>query len=106
MKSKPIHRSFIMKKRNLFTTLTLVIVLAVSVMAQQNRGKLTLDLYLDWETVAGPQLSPDGSQIIFTRRWNDKINDKVESDVWIMNADGTKQRFLVKGGAPKWSPDG
>ena len=35
--------------------------------------RLTLDLYLDMETVAEPQLSPDGSQIVYTRGWIDKV---------------------------------
>jgi len=70
------------------------------------KGKLTLDLLLDWESVAAPQISPDGSQIVYTRRWTDKVNDKFESDVWIMNSDGSKNRFLVKGSSPEWSPDG
>ena len=29
--------------------------------------RLTLDLYLDMETVSDPQLSPDGTQILYTR---------------------------------------
>ena len=94
-----------MRTRSIMTTLALIIALAASA-AAQSRGKLTVDLYLDWETVAAPQLSPDGAQLVYTRRWTDKVNDKYESDVWIMNADGSKQRFLVKGSSPQWSPDG
>ena len=45
-------------------------------------------------------------QVIYTRTWIDKLNDKRESSVWLMNADGTKTRFLVKGSDAKWSPDG
>ena len=37
--------------------------------------RLTLDQYLDFETVTDPQISPDGSQIIYTRGWVDKVND-------------------------------
>lgn len=70
------------------------------------QSRLTLDLFLDWEYVASPQMSPDGSQIVYTKRWTDKINDRYESEVWIMNADGSKNRFLMRGGAPVWSPDG
>lgn len=72
----------------------------------QDMKRLTLDSYLDWEYVASPQISPDGSQIIYTKRWTDKINDRFESEVWIMNADGSRNRFLMRGGAPQWSPDG
>ena len=70
------------------------------------KDRLTLADYMDWEDVSGPALSPDGRQIIYTRTWIDKLNDKRESSVWIMNADGTRNRVLVKGSDAKWSPDG
>ena len=74
--------------------------------AQAQSRKLSLDLYLDMEEVADPQISPDGKQIVFTRRWVDKLNDKWEPALWIMNADGSRQRSLLKGSSARWSPDG
>ncbi len=74
--------------------------------AQQSRDRLTLADYLDLEDVQSPRLSPDGRQVIFTRRWVDKLNDRWESSLWIMNADGSRLRFLVDGSDAKWSPDG
>src|SRR5687768_13804861 len=68
--------------------------------------RLTLDLYLEYETVSDPQLSPDASQIIYTRQWVDKQNDRRESSLWVMNADGSKNRFLVRGSGARWSPSG
>jgi dipeptidyl aminopeptidase/acylaminoacyl peptidase len=68
--------------------------------------RLTLDLYLELETVADPRISPDGKQIVYTRGWIDKINDKRESSLWIMNADGSRNRFLAKGSNARWSPNG
>lgn len=70
------------------------------------KDRLTIADYFNWEDVANPSLSPDGKQIIYTRTWIDQINDRRESSVWIMNADGTRNRFLVKGADAKWSPDG
>jgi len=67
---------------------------------------LTVEHYLDWEQVADPQISPDGAQIIYTRRWVNKLEDKWESALWIMNADGSRNRFLVKGSEARWAPDG
>ena len=34
------------------------------------------------------------------------MNDRWETALWVMNADGTKNRFLVKGRGARWSPDG
>src|SRR6266478_2223956 len=65
---------------------------------------LTVEHYLDWEQVADPQISPDGAQIIYTRRWVNKLEDKWESSLWIMNADGSHNRFLVKGSDARWAP--
>jgi dipeptidyl aminopeptidase/acylaminoacyl peptidase len=85
----------------------LVLAAAVTATAWANgKERLTVELFLDWEYVSSPQVSPDGTQIVYARRWTDKVNDKYESDVWIVNADGTKNRFLVKGSSPQWSPDG
>ena len=67
---------------------------------------LTVNHYLDWEQVADPQISPDGTQILYTRRWVNKIEDRWDAGLWIMNADGSKNRFLVKGSNARWSPDG
>jgi Tol biopolymer transport system component len=77
-----------------------------SVQAQRPSDKLALSDYLEWEGVQAPSFSPDGRQIVFTRRWIDKVNDKWESSVWIMNADGSRARMLLKGSAARWSPDG
>jgi len=67
---------------------------------------LTVQHYLNWEQVADPRISPDGSQVIYTRRWINQLEDRWESALWIMNADGTRQRFLLKGSSARWSPDG
>jgi dipeptidyl aminopeptidase/acylaminoacyl peptidase len=73
---------------------------------QPRKDRLNLDLYYEMETVSEPQLSPDGSQIIYTRGWIDKVNDRRESSLWIMNADGSRNRFLTKGSGARWSPSG
>ena len=79
---------------------------AASAAAQGRPATLQLQDYLDWEDVQSPQLSPDGARITFTRRWIDKTNDKWESSVWMMKADGTQPRLLVNGSGAVWSPDG
>ncbi len=67
---------------------------------------LTVNHYLDWEQVSEPQLSPDGAQIVYTRTWVNRLEDRWDSGLWIMNADGARNRFLTKGSNARWSPDG
>ncbi|HEY7292848.1 MAG TPA: S9 family peptidase [Vicinamibacterales bacterium] len=67
---------------------------------------LTTEHYLDWERVSDAQISPDGTRIVYTRQSVNKQEDKWESALWILNADGSQHRFLVKGQSARWSPDG
>ncbi|MBK9976371.1 MAG: S9 family peptidase [Gemmatimonadetes bacterium] len=62
--------------------------------------------YLELEQASDPQISPDGKQVVYTRGFIDKVKDEWTGALWIMNADGTKHRFLVEGSNPVWSPDG
>ena len=68
--------------------------------------RLTVAKYLDLESVGNPKLSPDGSTIVYERRWIDKMTDTRKSALWIMNVDGSRKRLLVTGGSPQWSPSG
>ena len=81
-----------------------VLAIAAPVSAQEME-KLELATYLDWERVGSPQISPDGHQIIYTRSRIDKVNDQWDSELWIMNADGSRNRYLTDGSNARWSPD-
>jgi Tol biopolymer transport system component len=51
-----------------------------------------------------PTFSPTGTEIAFSRV---TPNQTSNSELWIMNADGTNQRYInVLGFLAKWSPDG
>ncbi len=56
-------------------------------------------------TSSSPDWSPDGRQIVFSR-----YDDDAGSDIYVMRADGSRQRMLFRSpGAdydPDWSPDG
>ncbi len=86
--------------------LAVLFLLPAASSAQAPEGTLSLETYLDWEWVSGAQISPDGGQVLYTRGWVDKMEDRRRSSVWIMNADGSRNRFLVDGSGPRWSPDG
>lgn len=85
-----------------------LVVTATLAAAQEKHSDtlLTVDHYLDFEQVGDPQISPDGRQIVYARRYVNKIDDRFDSALWIMNADGSHNRMLGKGASPVWSPDG
>lgn len=80
--------------------------LAIAAPALADGHRLELADYMNWENVAGPQISPDGETIIYTRRHVDKMTDRWVSELWQMKADGDRHRFLAKGGNLRWSPGG
>jgi dipeptidyl aminopeptidase/acylaminoacyl peptidase len=81
---------------------------------QEGDRRLTSDLFLELEDPGphllaggtGPRISPDGSQVIYARRRVDRVNDRWRSELWILDADGDRNRFLADGGGAVWSPDG
>ncbi|MDH5406624.1 MAG: S9 family peptidase, partial [Candidatus Aminicenantes bacterium] len=97
-----------MKKNLVFVFIVGIVALFLGAYLQGDelKNRLTIDLYLDWEYMSSPQISPDGTQIVYVRRITDKINDKFESHIWIINFDGSRNRQLIKGSSPCWSPDG
>ncbi len=95
--------------RNFLVRIAVVVVAVVSpAAAQAGAGDtlFTVERYLDYETVASPRISPDGSTIVFVRRTIDRMRDGWESTLWVMGSDGSRLRFLTRGADPVWSPDG
>src|SRR5947209_9880517 len=98
-----------MRKFNRFILIALISVGfgAGAVRAQETFSptRLTTDHYFDLERISDAQISPDGSRIVYTRQQVNRLEDKWEPSIWIVNADGSQNRFLTKGGAGRWSPD-
>lgn len=72
----------------------------------QEQTTLSLDHYADYEWASNPRLSPDGKQVLYSRSWINLVDDKRETDLWIMNSDGAMNRFFLKGSNGQWSKDG
>ncbi|GHF30825.1 acyl-peptide hydrolase [Kordiimonas sediminis] len=62
------------------------------------------------EYASSPQVSPDGKQILYSRRSNDIMTDSTRSNLWIINRDGTDHRPVLSGTDnyrnAVWSPSG
>jgi acylaminoacyl-peptidase len=69
-----------------------------------------LENVFDLEYATSPQIAPDGKQIIYLRNSMDKMEDRRRSNLWMINADGSRHRPLTSGpnnyGTPRWSPSG
>jgi Tol biopolymer transport system component len=62
-----------------------------------------LTIYRGAWIVDAPAWSPDSKQIIFMAN-SDPINDSwYNSDIYIVNSDGSQLRYIVKGWSPTWS---
>jgi dipeptidyl aminopeptidase/acylaminoacyl peptidase len=94
--------------RRLVVALTIALSAAAAMRAQETRSatRLTTEHYLDWERVNDVQISPDGARLLYTRQHVNTIEDRWDSEVWMLNADGSQHRFFVKGSNARWSPDG
>jgi acylaminoacyl-peptidase len=76
----------------------------------QIQSNLELIDIFNMEYVSDPQISPDGSKIIYVRNFKDIMTDKNLSNLWIVNFDGSKNRPLTTGNhndfSPHWSHKG
>lgn len=87
------------------TLIWLFLTLTAASAESANRALTSAD-YFEFEEVSDPQISPDGKRIVYTRRWIDSVGDKWNSSIWIINTDGSRNRFLLEGSNPRWSPQG
>jgi Tol biopolymer transport system component len=71
---------------------------------------LGVETFMEMESAGSPAISPDGKNIIFSRTWVDKLNDRSNSSLWITDFEGKRVRELTSGNwrdsSPVWSPDG
>jgi acylaminoacyl-peptidase len=96
---------------NIMRTLTLAfafVLTAVTAAAQDNH--FTAEDVFQLELAVDPQISPDGSRIVYVRTGFDIMTDRARTALWIVNVDGSDHRPLVTGpnnySSPRWSPDG
>lgn len=82
---------------------------ATSASAQRSDRLVPSDIFkLQYAT--DPQISPDGKSIAYVRQFANVMEDRRESNIWLVNFDGTADRALTSAhttdSSPHWSPDG
>lgn len=86
-----------------------VITAQLSFSQQQKLSFQPLDVF-ELEYAADPQISPDGSQIVYNRRGYDIMNDRSKGNLWIISSNGGSHRKLtsreVGESQARWSPTG
>ncbi len=104
--------------RAIIFTVCLVVGCCSVATAQQNETEeaksspklLDHDTFMEMESVSGPNISPDGNLILFSRRWVDQVSDRYTSNIWIVDVEGKRVSELTRGdwrdSSPVWSPDG
>jgi len=97
--------------RNILSLFAALAMLTFPALAQESPANRisAMDIF-HFQYALDPQISPDGSKIVYVRRFADVMSDKRDSNLWIVNADGSENRPLTTGNysddSPKWSPDG
>lgn len=71
---------------------------------------LTVDDYVTMPNPSTPRLAPDGKHVAYVLTRADMTRGVYDSDVWLVDADGTHDTQLTRSpgsdNMPKWSPDG
>ncbi|MFY9553894.1 MAG: S9 family peptidase [Blastocatellia bacterium] len=91
-------------------TILLVITLGLPVrsLGADKRAITEMDLF-KFAWIADPQISPDGSRVVFVKVWVNQKADRYDSALWIVPTTGGPARQLTAGprdAGPRWSPDG
>ena len=92
--------------RLLLLCLTFVSVSALT--AAQKRNITEKDLF-DFQWVADPQVSPDGSTVAFVKVWVDEKRTGYNTSIWSVSTATGETRQMTSGihdSSPRWSPDG
>ena len=85
-----------------------ILTMATAAVADENRFT-SIDVF-ELEFAGDPQISPDGTEVVYVRNSNDVMSDQAVANLWIVSADGKSHRPLLSGAnsysSPRWSPSG
>jgi dipeptidyl aminopeptidase/acylaminoacyl peptidase len=78
--------------------------------AQATAKYLDKETFFQMESISNPEISPDGTQVVFGRSFVDVMKDQGSSNLWVIDVKGERLRQLTDGtfrdSSAVWSPDG
>ncbi len=87
-----------------------LVALAVSVASAQDKRPMTIVELIDVPQIGSPRLSPDGTQLLYTRSDTDWDDNGRTTHIHRIGTDGSGDIQLTNGengeSSPRWSPDG
>ncbi len=96
--------------RRLLTLAALAASFATTATANDDLTLFSAEDVFELEWADAPQVSPDGQQAVYLRRFNDIMTDRTKSHIWLVNLDGTAHEPLLADSdsyrSPRWSPQG
>ena len=86
-------------------TRVLILILLIPFLGFSQEKLTLLDIY-ELEFISDPQISPDGSKVLYVRNFKDVMTDKNLSNIWIVNFDGSNNQPVTTGNqvdnTPRW----
>lgn len=95
--------------RKAFVSLSIVVIVFAAYASAQKRSITEKDLF-DLAWVGDPQVSPDGSTVVFVKVTVNAAKTNYDTSIWMVSTSGSDEpRRLTSGNrdsSPRWSPDG
>ncbi|MEO8041246.1 MAG: S9 family peptidase [Acidobacteriota bacterium] len=92
-----------------FVRLLVVLLVFASLVSAQKRNITEIDLF-DFAWIGDPQVSPDGSTVVFVKVTVNSAKVNYDTSLWTVPTNGSEEpRRLTSGtrdSTPRWSPDG
>src|ERR1041384_3448066 len=90
-------------------SLLLIIVVSLAAPARAQKRSITEKDLFNFVWIGDPQVSPDGSRVVFVRVTVNEKKDGYNTAIWTVSTADGETRQLTNGprdSTPRWAPDG